>query len=422
MDNEQLEALERIAALKQQGILTDAEVEAEKRRILSTSSGTEDLDPSTDSIRKATAGGVPEPRATSPDRRALALIAAVAAATVLFFFVVVRDDSEGPTTTSAPTTVPKAAPTTVPKAAPTTLPPALPLVDLVANYWSEDFLPVASDFATLVRGAGLLPLIDLPAPADHPTVRADKEVRFGWGYDDPEVYQFAGPAVSGEFCPGLSWMAAGLNDKKVSIRRMITDLQAVGESVAAGNQRILFSAIMVTAIHDVDTEEFASALRKISIATGGTSECSTSAKWTSGLSAYGWEYSVVRLRGADLDTETHKIQIGAPEGWNGKATTVDRSVDFFEKEWVGGLDSGQVALAVGHSEDPFLAEVQVLLHLENVSTALHIHLWVNTDDGSEEADNQRDLALLLVDSATSVSVTTVGKLLGWLTAHQIIGY
>ena len=102
MDNEQLEALERLAELKQQGVLTDAEVEAEKRRILSTSSGTEDLDPTTDSIRKATAGGVPEPRATSPDRRALALIAAVAAAIVLFF-VVVRDDSEGPTTTSAPT-------------------------------------------------------------------------------------------------------------------------------------------------------------------------------------------------------------------------------------------------------------------------------------------------------------------------------
>ena len=35
MDLEQIEALERLAELKRQGILTDAEVETEKNRILS---------------------------------------------------------------------------------------------------------------------------------------------------------------------------------------------------------------------------------------------------------------------------------------------------------------------------------------------------------------------------------------------------
>ncbi len=104
MDNEQLEALERIAELKQQGILTDAEVEAAKRRILSTSPDTEDLGPTPDSVRQLPAEDAPKQRLTSPNRRVLILLAAVTAAIVLFF-VVVPDDSERPTaTTSAPTT------------------------------------------------------------------------------------------------------------------------------------------------------------------------------------------------------------------------------------------------------------------------------------------------------------------------------
>ena len=103
MDNEQLEALERLAELKQRGILTDAEVQAQKRRILSASSGVKNLDRTSDSIPRAPAGDNPESRPTSHNRRVLGLLIVVSAAIVLFF-VAVRDDSAGPEATSVQTT------------------------------------------------------------------------------------------------------------------------------------------------------------------------------------------------------------------------------------------------------------------------------------------------------------------------------
>ncbi len=105
MDNEQLDALERIAELKQRGILTDAEVQTQKRQILSASLGAEDLDPTADSGPRTTAGpsGAPKAHRNRPNRRVFALLAAVTAAIILFF-VLLRDDPKGPTATSVQTT------------------------------------------------------------------------------------------------------------------------------------------------------------------------------------------------------------------------------------------------------------------------------------------------------------------------------
>ncbi len=105
VDNEQLDALERIAELKQRGILTDAEVQTQKRQILSASLGAEDLDPTADSGPRTTAGpsGAPKAHRNRPNRRVFALLAAVTAAIILFF-VLLRDDPKGPTATSVQTT------------------------------------------------------------------------------------------------------------------------------------------------------------------------------------------------------------------------------------------------------------------------------------------------------------------------------
>lgn len=291
--------------------------------------------------------------------------------------------------------------TTIATTAPATT--ARPLVDLVTNYHSHEFLPVPEDFAREVRQAGLMPLQ-------------------GFNGVDPEFSSFGGPWMAGEFCPGLSWMAAALDNKKVSIQRMGLDQDAMAR--ASGN--LIVYAITVTAIHDVGADEFASALDEISIATGGNRSCPATAKWAAGTRDKDIKkFSVVELSGADLDTSAHKIRISPFRTQGGDSVPIVRSVDFGDRGWAGGLDRGEYAVSVGLNKEFAYVETQMLLHLDKASTALHIHTWAveQGERGIADLSSEEffELEELVTDFAVDIIEPTTSKLLGWLVAHQAFG-
>lgn len=293
--------------------------------------------------------------------------------------------------------------TTTATTATKTLPPALPLVDLVANYHAEDFLPVPEDLAKLVRYTGLIPFA------------------FYWK-SDPEFSPAGGPFLTGEFCPGLSWMAAALNNKKVSNLRLGTDGPA-GTAAFESVQKVIWVGVAFTAIHDVDVGEFASALDEILIATGGTGNCSATTNWAYGTKDHHFSrFSVVELRAADVgptpDADVYKIRIGVPESHKPSERLLDRSVAMGEKEWF--LDRGEFAISIGVNEDVAYLESQFLAHLEKASTALHIHVWANQVSPNEEVDVSA-LEELITDFSVELGELTINKLLGWLVAHQAFG-
>ena len=339
-------------------------------------------------------------------------------AVALTFLLVVSacggsSDTATPATTVAP--VATQVPTTTAAPATTTVAP-LPLVDLVANYHAQDFLPVPMDFAKEVRQAGLLPL------RAYNFVDPTKNEPGPEMFMDPEFRWMGGPWMAGEFCPGLSWMGAGLNNKKVSIQRMVSDWNTVVEN--SGD--VVVHAVTVTAIHDVDANEFASALDTISIATGGNGECAATAQWASGSGGEAIpKFSVVELRGADLDTDRHKIRIAPFVSHPGKEYPIVRGVGFDEMEyWSSIYRGGEFALSHGNNEERLYVEWQVLLHLEPSSTVLHIHTWaVHERISLEDATREEFLALIetVNDFGTNIIDPTVSKLMTFAMFHQAQG-
>jgi hypothetical protein len=276
------------------------------------------------------------------------------------------------------------------------------LVDLVANYHSQDFLLVPEDFAKETRQAGLIPFQSFE-------------------HLDPELHLLGGPILAGQFCPKLSWMATALNNKMVSTQRMGTDVNA-GNRAFESAQKMTWVGVAVTAIHDVDVDEFASALDAILISTGGTGNCSVTATW---IPSTNEDAAVLKLRGADLDTDVHKIRVGSTKSHKRVEFLLSRTVDFGEREWILGLDRGEFAVSFGHSPDlpagnGTVVETQTLLHLERASTALHIYVWVTHSSLGEGADIFA-LEELITDFSVELVELTVGKLLGWSVAHQLIG-
>ena len=274
--------------------------------------------------------------------------------------------------------------------------------DLALRSDSYEFLPVAEDFEKAARSAGLLP----PQENNH---------------RDPEFEAWGGSLVGGEFCPGLPWMAAALNDKKVSIRRMSIAYDAHKRALDANTGLVLVYVIAVTAIHDVDVDEFGSVLDDLSIAAGAMKkdcEASVSPTFTNGPPAE--KFSVVRLRGADLDTGTHKIQI-APIGTQSEYSIL-RSWDFgegewgFGPEWIGGYDGGEFVTALGSDRQGSFVDVQTLLHLESNSTALHIRTTVLGNEvlGQEEFS---ELEMLVAGFSVDLADVTTNKLSRWLATQ-----
>ena len=214
-------------------------------------------------------------------------------------------------------------------------------------------------------------------------------------------------------------MAAALNNKKVSNMRLGTDSQE-GRRAMESVQKVTWVGVAVTAIHDVDVDEFASALDEISIATGGTGNCSVPVTWSANVfnDENFSSFSVVELRGADLDTDVHKIRIGSDGSKKPHSDPLDRSVAMGEKEW--GLDRGEFAISIGAHQKTAYVESQFLAHLERASTALHIHVWANQQSPNEEVDVSA-LEELITDFSVELGELTINKLLGWLVAHQAFG-
>ncbi len=277
--------------------------------------------------------------------------------------------------------------------------------DLAATHHSHEFLPVAKDFEKAVRRAGLLP----PMENNHL---------------DPEFEAWGGAFLGGEFCPGLPWMAAALNNKKVSIQRMSIAGDAHARAREANTGLIIPYAIALIAIHDVDVDEFGSVLDEISIAAGAMKKnCEPTVSFI-GEAA---KFSVVELRGADLDTGTHKIQIAPIESQYDFGESIIRSWDFgerkwgFDPEWIGGYDGGEFVTVIGGNPRIGYVDTQMLLHLESTSTALHIRTSALLErDGQVASLSQGEFSALkdlMIDFSVDLADVTTNKLSRWLATQ-----
>jgi len=201
---------------------------------------------------------------------------------------------------------------------------------------------------------------------------------------------------------------------------MVIAEDAHQRAMDANTGLVLVYVIAVTAIHDVDVDEFGSVLDDLSIAAGAMKkdcEASVLPSFTNGVAAE--KFSVVRLRGADLDTGTHKIQI-APIGTQSEYSilrwwTFGEGEWGFGPEWIGGYDGGEWVSALGSDRQlgqGSFVDLQTLLHLESLSTALHIRTTVmgNLVLGQEEFS---ELEMLVAGFSVDLVKETTNKLSRW---------
>ena len=202
---------------------------------------------------------------------------------------------------------------------------------------------------------------------------------------------------------------------------MVIAEDAHQRAMDANTGLVLVYVIAVTAIHDVDVDEFGSVLDEISIAAGAMKkncEASVSPSFPNGVAAE--KFSVVGLRGADLDTDTHKIQI-APIGTQSEDSilrlwTSGEGEWGFGPDWIGSWDGGEWVSALGSDRQLGFVDLQTLLHLESNSTALHIRTTVigNQVLGQEEFS---ELEMLVAGFSVDLVKETTNKLSRWLATQ-----
>jgi len=178
--------------------------------------------------------------------------------------------------------------------------------------------------------------------------------------------------------------------------------------------------ITVTSIHDVDAEEFSSALDEIQVESGGTGQCQVPAFWS--IDVEDWDdsksYTWVELLGANRDccVVAHQLMVGVENPDDLREYTIDRTYLFEQKEMWGLLPAGEYVIATGGNGFWQFFDVQFLLHFPTLSTALHIRTWAMPNASEGALDDWG----VLIDSISEFSFELIQPTITkYLTAYII---
>ena len=185
-----------------------------------------------------------------------------------------------------------------------------------------------------------------------------------------------------------------------------------GESNPDTIEYLTIYGITVTSIHDVDVEEFSSALDAIHVGSGGTGTCQVLAfYWPDST---GWsDLTMVDLLAANRDccVAAHQMMVGVEDPESFDEHTIDRSIFFGERDWWGVAPAGEFVFATGGYEPWQFFDVQYLLHLSTMSTALHIRTWAMPnrkgalDDWSVLIDTISEFSVELIEPTVTKYLT-----------------